>query len=743
MFFFLFLFFSGLGQSVQWQRYSNGTLLPEEKVNYLTNTDDEGNYWQIDSVSESGYALFKNGVKEVDVPFTVFNNEIGSVVANDSLVYFRLTKKDSTVNIFSYSHGEFISLYSSVEKYESDRKITLMIPYNQTHNKELYFVDVDPWSLLLYEIVNEDSVKTISPGWEYRMNSSGMWNINREGYPYCALANNDQESPVSSLDSLGGFFRYVGDSLIRVPFAVAASIHQDLLTSFQDSKGIYWFVTHREVIKYDLYEFESFPFPLGIYNAGGTQGFIDHQDNIWFNINENPWKVVYYPQKVNGTIYFDQNGNNIFDIDEKGIPNQKIWVLPDSILLYTNQQGQWSFGGETGKGYTLTPQLFNEQWLTFDSSYTFVYQDKFFEAVDIGVQFDASFAEIINVIHFTGSRCDELQKISLEVMNRSSFEFDSIRTEFYFSSNLTYIDQSVGEKMTDTSIYHSFYDQVPFERQAYFVWLQVPDAFSTGEELRYEYRSEAFINGNVIYCDTAVLTALVRCSYDPNDKQVNPLVDYEENPTAPYVELFYTIRFQNTGNDTAYTVEILDSLSSKFDLSSLKISGASHPMSISLSKNQGLLFSFIGIDLPDSTTDESNSHGYVSFSVFPKLGLLDGDEIKNTSFIYFDRNSPIQTNTTLNTIRYPGIAGVGASERGSNEINCYPNPTKGWLFIDESKPLGSAKIFDSLGLLIKEVQLMDARAALDVSFLKSGIYVLKILDKTYNLISQTTFIKVD
>jgi len=61
-------------------------------------------------------------------------------------------------------------------------------------------------------------------------------------------------------------------------------------------------------------------------------------------------------------------------------------------------------------------------------------------------------------------------------------------------------------------------------------------------------------------------------------------------------------------------------------------------------------FSFKNILLPDSTTNEPLSHGFVSYKINPKIGLTENTTIENTASIYFDFNPPIVTNTIQNVM---------------------------------------------------------------------------------------------
>ena len=141
-------------------------------------------------------------------------------------------------------------------------------------------------------------------------------------------------------------------------------------------------------------------------------------------------------------------------------------------------------------------------------------------------------------------------------------------------------------------------------------------------------------------------------SFDPNDKLVLPTGVTMEHYTAFGQELAYTVRFQNTGNDYAYKVVVVDTLSEKLDISTLRVNGASHPYNFTVSgKGRPVLtWTFDNIALPDSARDQAGSNGLVKFTIRPKAGLPDKTRIENYADIFFDYNPPVRTNTTLNTL---------------------------------------------------------------------------------------------
>lgn len=145
---------------------------------------------------------------------------------------------------------------------------------------------------------------------------------------------------------------------------------------------------------------------------------------------------------------------------------------------------------------------------------------------------------------------------------------------------------------------------------------------------------------------------LITDSFDPNDKLVTPVGRTDENYTPTNTALKYKIRFQNTGTDVAYRVVVVDTLSEHLDLSTLQLGAASHTHRFEVSgKGRPVLtWTFDNIMLPDSTADEPGSHGYIQFSIKPKADLPEKTAVENFADIFFDFNSPVRTNVTLNRI---------------------------------------------------------------------------------------------
>lgn len=241
--------------------------------------------------------------------------------------------------------------------------------------------------------------------------------------------------------------------------------------------------------------------------------------------------------------------------------------------------------------------------------------------------------------------------------------------------------------------------------------------------------------------NTGCISKEVATSFDPNDKQVQP-----EGIGAPgYITLQdsvfdYTIRFQNTGTAPAMNVYILDTLSTNLDVQSIMVMGYSHPYDIEIIDGHIIKFKFINIMLPDSGTDMQGSNGYITYRIKQKSTNQPGDFIYNTASIYFDYNSPIVTNTTVNTIMMP--VQVATFQTEPNDITLYPNPASSELIIripfSTRKGTSNAiiEIYNTLGQLVWSEAIVSTNSdhRIPVDALPKGVYQLKIMqdEKIYS-----------
>lgn len=217
-------------------------------------------------------------------------------------------------------------------------------------------------------------------------------------------------------------------------------------------------------------------------------------------------------------------------------------------------------------------------------------------------------------------------------------------------------------------------------------------------------------------------------SYDPNDKQAWPKGYSGTDLIENYVSLDYMIRFQNTGTDTAFTIIVKDTLSEFLDLSSLRIGPSSHDFSFSIEDERTLVWRFDNILLPDSTTNEEASNGFVKFSIDQVAGNEDGTIIDNSASIYFDYNEPILTNIVRREIGSNFVQiGVSTIDKDLVEMDIFPNPADEMIMVEHSDDLSDLDYTLTTLNAQKVAQGNLAHNQIDINNVRQGVYILQII----------------
>ncbi|GIQ59822.1 hypothetical protein Flavo103_29580 [Flavobacterium collinsii] len=211
-------------------------------------------------------------------------------------------------------------------------------------------------------------------------------------------------------------------------------------------------------------------------------------------------------------------------------------------------------------------------------------------------------------------------------------------------------------------------------------------------------------------------------SYDPNDKTCLEGSVITPSLIGEYVH--YIIRFENTGTYPAQNIVVKDMIDlSKFDISTLITTSASHSFVTNISAGNKVEFIFENINLP---FDDASNDGYVAFKIKTKPTLAVGDTFTNDANIYFDYNFPILTNKATSTFK---TVTLGTPDfEFSNYFTLYPNPANHTLNINskEGIEIQSLSIYDMLGQLVIAVPNAKSVSTIDVSKLSSGNYFIKI-----------------
>lgn len=220
-------------------------------------------------------------------------------------------------------------------------------------------------------------------------------------------------------------------------------------------------------------------------------------------------------------------------------------------------------------------------------------------------------------------------------------------------------------------------------------------------------------------------------AYDPNDKQGFPLGYGAQRYVKPGTPLEYLIRFQNTGNDTAFTVRLVDTLSAWLDPASFRPGASSHPYTWDLSGAGVLTFLYENILLPDSFVNEPASHGFVKFTIEHRADAPLETVIENTAHIYFDFNEAIITNTTQHRLGEQFVVvGLWQPKLERYAVRVSPNPLVDRAMLEVIGVKGNAplrlQVFDLNGGLMLEERSANGIFQLNRGLLPAGVYAFNI-----------------
>ena len=218
-------------------------------------------------------------------------------------------------------------------------------------------------------------------------------------------------------------------------------------------------------------------------------------------------------------------------------------------------------------------------------------------------------------------------------------------------------------------------------------------------------------------------------SYDPNDKMGYPIGYKTEHYVAQNQDIEYTIRFQNTGTDTAFTVVIRDTISDKLDISSIEFGASSHVYTPEIYGKGILKFTFNNIKLVDSFRNEVKSHGFVQYRIKQQKDLAFGTQIFNAANIYFDFNEPIVTNKTKHTVGGKDIilAVFEKNEVANMPILVSPNPfTETAIFEAPLSISADFELYDMTGKVLRKDRFEGQTFEFRRKEMGAGVYLFKI-----------------
>ena len=360
---------------------------------------------------------------------------------------------------------------------------------------------------------------------------------------------------------------------------------------------------------------------------------------------------------ITGKTFFDYNGNNIKDSLDIYLPYKIIRESNTNRFAFSQADGTYRLSVLDTGNYTVS-QIQNLYYLSsFPATHTASFNglNQIDSLNDFAIQqtiFINDLQVSITPIGFFRPGFNATYNIQYKNIGTTPIQGTIV---FNLDSSLNYISSTVTPlSVSFDSILWQTPVLSPFSQGSINVSVNVNSTTPIGYLINSSVKIDPVIGDQNPIDNIAVWNHITTGSYDPNDILVDKdSITTEELITSPYLD--YIIRFQNTGSDTAFNVKILNPIDTfKLDLMSFEIISSSHAFDLNyIAWEKNLEFKFENILLPDSTTNEINSHGYIRYRIKPKTTLAVHDIVSNYAAIYFDYNLPVLTNTAITRIVYP------------------------------------------------------------------------------------------
>lgn len=492
--------------------------------------------------------------------------------------------------------------------------------------------------------------------------------------------------------------------------------------SFSNQSGSNLYINNNTVTT--LFNIPSPTNYLGTYDL-----FLTTTTNT-YSLN-NSFSVLMPNHYVSGYVFYDLNQNGVKDVGENGVPNAAIYSSTLQTYFYTDNFGYYwiianagnhTFNINTGINYTTSTP----------STYT----------VNItGAMTGYDFGLVSSAPNYSGSvqltsglpRC--FQQVSYD------FKFKNTSPTAYNANAFVVLADSVGfvssfpapSSINGDTVFYSVTNLLPYQPYSTVsMILQMPVTIPQ-TIINAAYLQPLDGSGNVMNTVSYNLIQTVLCSFDPNDKAVSPPGFYAQHYTLFTDTLEYLIRFQNTGNDTAFKVVVRDQLDGDLNLTTFEVLGSSHNMSTTLLPTGAATFTFDNILLVDSNTNEPASHGWLKYRIRPMSGLAPNTVVNNEALIYFDFNPPIVTNNVFNTLVAVIPVGISDLEKDNNDdVKVVPSPAQNeahLFFENKQSTLFFLNVYNVDGKRIHRDVTQTGHYMIDTKAFSSGLYFYEITDK--------------
>ncbi len=438
--------------------------------------------------------------------------------------------------------------------------------------------------------------------------------------------------------------------------------------------------------------------------------------------------------EVSGTVYLDQNANGQRDPGEGAFPRPVVvqeLTNPTAPLTYTSDAdglyhalllpGPYDLQAVPPTYYTVSQPQTNRHQGTL----TAIGQIQ--SGRDFGVAPIANRPDVrVTLTPYTRARRGFANRYLARVENLGTTTIGSGRVSVELDAAVSFIGGIPSPASQSGQVVSwNFTNLAPFATRDYLVAVDVPLNLALGDQIRSTATVGGVANDLDLTNNVDSVQQIVVGSWDPNDLMVN-YSSLTPAQIAAGTLLDYTIRFQNMGTDTAFTVVIQDTLPAHLlRMGTLQLVSSSHNCWWSIVGNNRLTVRFERINLPDHNVDVTGSMGFVRFQIAPRSTLVAGELIPNTAHIFFDFNAPLSTNEVTTLVQTPNglVAEPGA---GDARMRLYPNPATETVTLTGAEAGATVTLFDGLGRAVSTSHLAPGTSHLNLRGLAPGLYVVEV-----------------
>lgn len=444
-----------------------------------------------------------------------------------------------------------------------------------------------------------------------------------------------------------------------------------------------------------------------------------------------------------GYVFCDANANGVMNAGEAPLSGVPVLLYNasatnSSVTVYTDSTGYFSYCGQYSTNTSLFATI-SQSWLIYNGYNTTIgvltllggtssTANTGFIAVDCGGSTSTCADLWTTVTPWIGYYQNSTAYVKINWGSYGPSAAGTYTLSFTYPAGVSPILSSIQNpnysisgntitwNLTSNTANFSNYDVILFS---------VPGGLVNGAQ--HFYTSTIAPTGAVNDCGTynnsGSLLQILGNAYDPNDKNASTAYMNEAYPTG-YLDAFiddaltYTIRFQNTGTAPAQNVYIIDTLSTLLNWTSFTLIETSHPIQVVNLGNGIMRFEFNQIWLPDSTSNEPQSHGHFTYRILENVSNPIMSSIENTAYIYFDWNDPIITNTTFHQNMW-----LDNLEELEGVLQVYPNPVQAQISLGLTEPT-QIQIKDLHGRIVFNER-VGLGQTISVQSLESGIYLIE------------------